>query len=98
MSEKDSILFLGCLITGLGSPLGIGILFGSQRALRLTRIYLGLGVIVVVASLLVSVLQLLPPTAPQVTWTSVPDLFIPLALFALLFWSTSPRFQNEVRA
>jgi hypothetical protein len=92
---KDSILFLGCLITGLGLPLGIGILLGSARALRLTRIYLGLGVIMVIASLLVSTLHLLPSAAPQMTWQSVPDMCVPLTMFVLLLWSTSPRFQHE---
>ena len=96
--EKDSVLFLAYLITGLGLPLGIGILLGSSRALHLTKIYLGLGVTMAIASLLIDVLPVPAPVVPQLTWSSVPDMLIPLTLFALLFWSGSPRFQDETDA
>ena len=94
-SIRDSVLIIGCLVVGLGLPLGVAILVGSLRAVRLAEVYLWLGVIGMVATLVVFALHVLPADAPRTSWRSIPDLIIPLVLLALLVWSRFPRHEPD---
>jgi hypothetical protein len=94
-AARDSVYILGCLGDGLALPIGVAILVGSSRAIRLAEIYLLLEVVGLFALVVAFALHLLPPGAPNISWRSVPDLLVPLFLLSLLIRSRLLRHESD---
>jgi hypothetical protein len=92
---RESVFIVAVAVEGLALPIGIAMLLGSLRAVRLAEIYLGLDVVGMIVSLVVFALHVLPLQAPHGNWTRILDLVIPLALLALLVWSRFPRHEPD---
>jgi NADH:ubiquinone oxidoreductase subunit 6 (subunit J) len=93
---QDGVYFVAGVLVGLGLPLGVAMLRGRPLALRVAEVYLLLGVVGMCALFVVSRLNILPPSAPQISWRSLPDLLIPLVLLVLLLWSRLQHNQEDV--
>jgi hypothetical protein len=93
---RDSVYILAGIVVGLGLPLGVGILGGRPRVLRVAEVYLALGFLGMCALFGVSRLGGLPAGAPPVSWWALVDLTIPLVLLILLVWSRIQHGERNV--
>jgi hypothetical protein len=83
---RDSVQVIAHLIGGLMLPLGIGILIGSARAIRLTVIYLWVVVFMIVTG--VPIFCYFNPAKARVAiWENTLDLLVSLSLLWLLWRS-----------
>ena len=85
--SRDTAAVLASLAAGLALPLGVAILLGSLRGIRLAEFYLWLQVVGSCAVLLISALHLFPPNAPHASWASAARMVAPVLLLTLLVWS-----------
>jgi hypothetical protein len=96
VAARDSVYILAGILVGFGLPLGVAILRGHPKALRLAEIYLALGVLGMCLAFVVSKLSILPASAPGLAWWSLSDLIAPVVLLVLLFWSKAQHGEENV--
>jgi len=96
--SHDFVFIFAAICSCLTLPLGIGILLGNIRALRLTKIFLWLCVIGSAINICLSVIVMYhvvsgPPHFGL--YRSISDFLVNSALLWLLIWSRSRRFRHE---
>jgi hypothetical protein len=96
--SRDAVFVFAAIFSCLALPLGIGILLGNMRALRLAQIFLWLCVIGSVINICLSVVRMYhvvsgPPHFSL--YRSISDFLIDATLLSLLIWSRSRRFRHE---
>ena len=96
--SRDSVFVFAAVCSCLALPLGIGILLGSIRALRLAQVYLWvcfIGSAINICLSVVRMYQVVPGPPHFSLYRSLSDFLIDATLLMLLIWSRSRRFRHE---
>jgi hypothetical protein len=89
LAAQDMGLILPSIYIVLGLPLGLGLLFRQVTAIRLTKIYLWISVVLQGTALVLGLFHVFPPEISNVDWESVATLVGMVALLVVFLMGQS---------